>query len=170
MKPKFKPKFNHIGIVVKDIEKTMEMFSELFDVELPKTGPDSRIHEYPQGKYAMLKANGFWIELLEEKEGPMADFLKKNGDGAVAEICFVVDDIEKYYDKFKKMGLTPVDYFGEPLVDEKYFVIPVPGLPEGSVKCFYLPRKGNEPAFEILEEPPYPEDSEEELQKLTQQK
>jgi hypothetical protein len=53
----------------------------------------------------------------------------------------------------KKMGLTLVDSFGKPLVGKKYFVIPVQGLPEGSVKCFYLSRKGNEPAFEILEYP-----------------
>jgi hypothetical protein len=49
----------------------------LFNVKLPKRGPFSRIIEHPLGRYAMLNAHGCMIELLEETEGPNADFLKE---------------------------------------------------------------------------------------------
>ena len=144
-----KPKFDHVGIVVENIEKTKERLSTLFETELPSAGPYNRILKWRTTRFAMLSANGACVELLEPKEGPMLDFLRKKGDGAVCEICFGVDDIEKYYDKIKSMGITPLDDFdGSPLIEKKYHGPTVSGA-----KLFYLPRRGDEPAFEILQRP-----------------
>ena len=55
--------------------------------------------------------------------------------------------------------MSPVDYFGTPLVDQKYVVVANPGLPEDMwAKCFYInvtlkPRHGH--AIEILEYPEF---------------
>ena len=169
-----KPKFDHIGIVVKNMEKTLEFLSKLFEVELPpSSSPLSKVYRIlpgqDGGRWAMVPTDGLdstKIEPLEPKgESWLTDFLRANGDMAVAEICFRVDDIEKFYDKVKEMGLTPVDGNGEPLVDKKYFRVPISGVP-AEIKCFYFnlslkPNKG--PAFEILE---YPDVSEEEILEL----
>ena len=172
-----KPKFDHIGIVVKNMEKTLELLSKLFEVELPpSSSPLSKIYrvidspELSGGiRWAMIPTDGpdsTMIEPLEPKgKSWLLDFLKANGDMAISEICFRVDDIEKFYDKVKKMGFTPVDGNGKPLVDKKYFLVTIPGVP-AEIKCFYfnMPLKPNQgPAFEILE---YPDVSEEELLEL----
>jgi len=142
-----KLEFDHVGMVVKSIKKTMDNLSALFGVELPKSGFFSQIFEYEEGRFVMLPVNGVKIELLQPKAGPLLDFLKERGDGALCEICFRVDNIEKQYDKFKKMGITPLDDFdGTPLIDRKY-------TPTHGAKFFYLPRKGKGAAFEILELP-----------------
>ena len=68
---------------------------------------------------------------------------------AVAEICFRVADIEKFYDKVKKMGFTPVDDTGLPLTDRKYAVIEdQPGV---IAKFFYFNVPNAGVSFEILE-------------------
>jgi catechol 2,3-dioxygenase-like lactoylglutathione lyase family enzyme len=172
-----KPKFDHVGIVVKNLEKTLEFLSKLFEVELPpSSSPLSKLFrvidlpEFAGGiRAAMVPTDGpdsTTIDLMEPKgESWLMDFLRANGDMAVAEICFRVDDIEKFYDKVKETGFTPVDGNGEPLVDKKYLLITIPGVPL-EIKYFYfnIPFKPNQgPAFEILE---VPEVSEEELLEL----
>lgn len=162
-----KPKFDHIGIVVKNMEKTLEFLSKLFEVGLPpSSSPLSKVFrvidlpEFAGGiRAAIVPTDGpdsTTIHLMEPKgESWLMDFLRANGDMAVAEICFRVDDIEKFYDKVKEMGFTPVDGNGEPLVDKKYFLITIPGVPL-EIKCFYfnLPLKPNQgPAFHFLEVP-----------------
>ena len=139
--------FDHVGMVVKNIENTMNELKKLFGLELAKNGPYSQIFEWEEGRFVMLPTNGVKIELLEPKAGPLLDFLKERGDGALCEICFRVNEIEKHYDRFKKMGLTPLDDFeGKPLIERKY-------TPSHTAKFFYLPRKGKGAAFEILELP-----------------
>ena len=161
-----KPKFHHIGIVVKNIEKTLEFFSKLFEVRLPSpSSPLSKVFKIIDSpewgvRWVVIPTDGLdnpMIDLIEPKgESWLMDFLRANGgDMVLAEICFRVDDIEKFYDKVKGMGFTPVDGNGEPLVDKKYFLITIPRIPV-EIKCFYinLPLKpGQGPAFEIIEYP-----------------
>ena len=153
MRLKFKPKFDHIGIVVKNLENVSDFLSKLFETDQP-----SFISAWEEGRYTMIPTDGpdsTKIEPLEPKKGWLLDFLRANGEMAVAEICFRVYDIEEFYDKVRGMGLTPVDDYGVPLVDKKYFLI---NDEEGvTAKCFYfnLPLKPNQgPAFEIIEYSP----------------
>jgi len=181
MNSKSKPKFDHIGIVVKNAEKTLQFLSELLDLTLPSPsssgGKVFRIFDAEDAgfRWVLVPTDGrasAMIELLQPlRESHLSGFLKTSGDMAVAEICFRVDDIKKFYDKVKEMGLTPVDSEGKPLVEQRYFVIPFPGLPdEYSLKCFYINmplRQSQGPAIEILEYPPV---FEEKLEKFTRPK
>jgi len=147
MKPKFKPKFHHIGIVVKNMEQTLELFAKLFELEKPTS-----IISWEDGRYAMIPTDGPdnpMIEPLEPNKGWLLDLLNTSGEMAVAEICFRVADIEEFYDRVKVMGFTPVDDTGAPLTDRKFVVIEdQPGV---VAKFFYFNVPNAGVSFEILE-------------------
>lgn len=147
-----KVKFDHIGIVVKDLEKAIEFYSGVFGFRQPKTGPYSRVLEVDKPgyklRYVLLSANGVSIELLEPKEGPWTKRLEEKGEGAICELCIEVDDIEEFHDKIKKMGITPVGRFGQSLVEEKYVEAP------SGARFIYLPLdKTYGTLIEVLERP-----------------
>jgi catechol 2,3-dioxygenase-like lactoylglutathione lyase family enzyme len=151
-------KFDHIGIMVKpgNLEKVMEFYKNLFGFELPKTGPYSKVVDMGSWKYCLISSKGSGKEetFIEFFEPPSeasyhTDLLK--GEGTIVELCITVDNIEQWYDKLKKMGITPLDLNGNPLVDKKY-----DGVPTGS-KFFYLPRSVTfGTTIEILERPGQP--------------
>lgn len=147
-----KVKFDHVGIVVEDLEKSIKFYSDVFGFKQPKTGPYSKILivDKPRYKvrYAMLTNNGFFIELLEGKEGPWEERLKEKGQGAICEMCFAVDNIEKFHDEIEKQGMTPVDGYGTPLVDKKYVE-----APSGSRFIYLRPKETNGTLIEILQRP-----------------
>ena len=94
--------FTHIGMVVPDVEQTVEMLSELWGVEAPG------IFEVPQVAYpptatgdrdasvklAQLELDNLTIELLEPTGGPSPyrSWLDEHGAG-VNHIAFAVSDI-----------------------------------------------------------------------------
>jgi len=167
MKAKAEPKFDHIGLAVRDMEKTLDFLTQ-FGVTLPP--PSSNLSNFfkvrdcrPAGvKWALIpthRLENAMIEPLEPtRESYLSEFLKTRGDMSVVEIAFRVDDIEDFYDRVKKMGMTPLDEDGHPLTDSKYFMVCTCCMPEkDQIKCFYLniPLKpGDGPAIEILEYPP----------------
>jgi hypothetical protein len=95
----------------------------------------------------MLECGGTYFELIEPREGVWMDFLKEKGDGAICELCVLVDDIEKARDHVEKMGITPMDRFRKPLKDG------FEEAPSGS-RYFYLPTKSTHGTWiEVLERP-----------------
>lgn len=123
-----KMKFDHIGIVVKDLDKAIKFYSEVFGFRIPETGPYSKILEIDQPgykiRYVLLEANGVYIELLEPKKGPWLKRLEERGEGSIWEVCFEVEDIDEAYDEFNNMGITPTDRFDRPLAKGRYTVSP----------------------------------------------
>ncbi|KYH34812.1 hypothetical protein CLTEP_12770 [Clostridium tepidiprofundi DSM 19306] len=99
---------DHIGYIVKDIEKSILEFEYLGYKREDKTFKDLKRRIYIQ----FMKNNGHKIELVSplEKGSPIDDILKRQGEGAY-HICYVVDDI---YDKISQ------------LKDRKYIVIQIP--------------------------------------------
>lgn len=159
------PKINHIGIDVRNLDKAFKFFSELFGVELPNELTklliiDKQVRSSLKGdkpkQFAFIPAGGAdktILELYEARPGSWEHELlaQLNGEMAVCEIGFEVDDIEKYYDNAIKMGLSPCDADGEPLIGKKYDV-----AREGELewKYFFLnlptrPYKG--PLIEIMQ-------------------
>jgi catechol 2,3-dioxygenase-like lactoylglutathione lyase family enzyme len=143
-------KFDHVAIVVRDIEKATRFYKELFGWEQPKSGPKGKIQEVNMPgvrlRFTPLVLNDLSIELMEPKEGPWFKRLKEKGEG-ICKICVAVDDIDEFANKVEKMGLKPLDRLMQPLVKEKYVVGTLGG------RFFYLPvDKTFGTYIEVLEE------------------
>lgn len=104
-------KIEHIGIAVKDISKSDELFKKLFGVEAYKLEEVSS-----EGvKTSFFQVGPNKIELLEatSPESPVAKFIDKKGEG-IHHIAFEVEDINAELERLKKEGFdlihsTPKD-------------------------------------------------------------
>ena len=96
-------KIEHIGIAVKDLEKSNQLFASLFGEQHYK------IEEvFSEGvKTSFFKSGPNKIELLEatSPESPIAKFIAKKGEG-IHHIAFAVDDIKAEIERLKKEGFT----------------------------------------------------------------
>ncbi|RNC88118.1 MAG: methylmalonyl-CoA epimerase [Winogradskyella sp.] len=102
-------KIEHIGIAVKDIESSNQLFKALFGEEHYKT--ESVESEGVLTSFFGCGPNK--IELLQatKPDSPIAKFIEKKGEG-IHHIAFAVDDIEAEinrlkYDGFKMIHETP---------------------------------------------------------------
>jgi methylmalonyl-CoA/ethylmalonyl-CoA epimerase len=118
-------KIDHIGIAVRSIEKTSELFSNILGLKVA----GEEIVEEQKVKIAFLPLGDSELELLESTspEGPIAKFIEKKGEG-IQHIAFRVDNIEKALEKLKKEGVS--------LIDEK------PRYGAGGAKIAFLHPKG----------------------------
>jgi methylmalonyl-CoA/ethylmalonyl-CoA epimerase len=96
-------KIEHIGIAVKDLEKSNTLFSQLFGETHYK------IEEVASEgvKTSFFKSGPNKIELLEatDPESPIAKYIEKKGEG-IHHIAFAVDDIISEIDRLKNQGFT----------------------------------------------------------------
>jgi methylmalonyl-CoA/ethylmalonyl-CoA epimerase len=99
-------KIEHIGIAVKNMEKSIKLFEALLGTKC------YAIEEVPNQKVktAFFKVGQTKIELLEStsSEGSIAKFIEKRGEG-VHHIAFKVDNIEEALNKAKDEKLKPID-------------------------------------------------------------
>jgi len=86
-------KIEHIGIAVKDIEKSNKLFAALFGK--------------PHVKTSFFDVGPNKIELLEATtpESPIAKFIAKKGEG-IHHIAFAVTDIVSEIKRLKEEGFT----------------------------------------------------------------
>ena len=96
-------KIEHIGIAVKDLEKSNKLFASLFGKEHYK------IEEVASEgvKTSFFKSGPNKIELLEatNPKSPIARFLEKKGEG-IHHIAFAVDDIKSEIKRLQEEGFT----------------------------------------------------------------
>lgn len=94
-------KIEHIGIAVKDLDASNDLFKKLFDK------PHYKIEEVlSEGvKTSFFKVGPNKIELLQatNKTSPIAKFIEKKGEG-IHHIAFAVDDIVKEIKRLKSEG------------------------------------------------------------------
>ena len=97
---------DHIGIAVKNLDNALEIYARILGLEVEKI----RIFDEQKVKIAFLLAGETRIELLEptDKEGPVARFIEKRGEG-VHHLAFTVADIEAFLQKMKDKGIVVVD-------------------------------------------------------------
>ncbi|RLD27804.1 MAG: methylmalonyl-CoA epimerase [Bacteroidetes bacterium] len=92
-------KIEHIGIAVKDIKTSNELFEKIFGK------PHYKIEEVENEgvKTSFFKVGINKIELLEatNEDSPIAKFIKTKGEG-IHHIAFEVDDIEAEISRLKK--------------------------------------------------------------------
>lgn len=96
-------KIEHIGIAVKDLEKSNALFASFFGEEHYK------IEEVlSEGvKTSFFKSGPNKIELLQatNPQSPIAKFIERKGEG-IHHIAFAVDNIHKEIERLKNQGFT----------------------------------------------------------------
>lgn len=96
-------KIEHIGIAVKDLEKSNELFGKLFGKEHYKI--EEVLSEGVKTSFFQVGENK--IELLEatNENSPIAKFIDKKGEG-IHHIAFDVDDIVAEMARLSAEGFT----------------------------------------------------------------
>ena len=109
-------KIEHIGIAVKDIEKSNEVFTSLFGK--PHYKIEDVESEGVKTSFFMCGPNK--IELLQatHKESPIAKFIEKKGEG-IHHIAFAVEDIEEEIKRLVKEGFQMIHYTPKKGADNK---------------------------------------------------
>ena len=96
-------KIEHIGIAVKDIKKSNDLFSKLFGEshykieEVASEGVNTSFFKVGDNKIELLEATN--------PDSPIAKFIEKKGEG-IHHIAFDVDDIEAEILRLQREGFT----------------------------------------------------------------
>jgi len=112
-------KIEHIGIAVKNLEKSNALFSKLFGAEHYKVERVER--EGVSTSFFQVGPNK--IELLEatNPDSPIAKFLNKKGEG-IHHIAFAVEDIHGEMARLQAEGVTLLSDEPKPGADNKLVV------------------------------------------------
>jgi methylmalonyl-CoA/ethylmalonyl-CoA epimerase len=96
----------HLGIAVKDIEKSLKALSQMIEFERPA------IKEFPEKemKCAVVETKGVALEFLQDDSdsGFLGRFRREKGD-AIHHFCLVSDNIEEDVEALKKRGVEMMD-------------------------------------------------------------
>jgi len=96
----------HLGIVVKDLEKSLKALSQIIEFEKPA------VKEFPDKKMrcAVVETRGIPLEFLQDNSdnGFMARFNREKGD-AIHHFCVVSDNIEQDVETLIKRGVEMMD-------------------------------------------------------------
>jgi methylmalonyl-CoA/ethylmalonyl-CoA epimerase len=109
-------KIEHIGVAVKDLEKSNQLFAKLLGVSHYKTEEVAS-----EGvKTSFFKSGPNKIELLEavSEDSPIAKFIKKKGEG-VHHIAFAVENLEKELKRLEDEGFNILRGFPKKGADNK---------------------------------------------------
>lgn len=112
-------KIEHIGIAVKDIEKSNTLFASLFGEEHYKI--EDVLSEGVKTSFFQVGPNK--IELLEASnpDSPIAKFIDKKGEG-IHHIAFGVENIESEIERLKNKGFTIINETPKKGADNKLVV------------------------------------------------
>ena len=119
---------DHIGIAVKDIEKSILLFEKLLNTACYK------IEEVKaQGvKTSFFKTGDQKIELVASlaDKSPIESFLEKKGEG-LHHIAFEVADIKSEVERLKSEGFVPIDEIPKKGADNKMVIFLHPKTTNG---------------------------------------
>lgn len=129
-------KVEHIGIAVKDLENSNDLFKKLFGKSHYKI--ESVDSEFVNTSF--FKVGSTKIELLEatKEDSAIAKFIEKRGEG-IHHIAFEVKDIYKEMKRLEKEGFR--------LINEK----PKKGA-DNKLVCFLHPKSSNGVLIELCQE------------------
>lgn len=121
-------KIEHIGIAVKDLNVSNELFAALFGA------PHYKMEEVASEgvKTSFFKSGPNKIELLEatNPESPIAKFIEKRGEG-IHHIAFAVEDIEAEIERLTKEGFIVLNKTPKKGADNKLVVFLHPKTTNG---------------------------------------
>lgn len=123
-------KIEHIGIAVKDIEASNQLFAKLFNKEHYKTEEV----ESEGVKTSFFQLGESKIELLEatREDSPIAKFIAKKGEG-VHHIAFDVTDIHAEVERLKEEGFIVLNETPKKGADNKLVVFLHPKSTNGTL-------------------------------------
>ena len=126
----------HIGIAVRDLAASNELFTKLLNVAPYK----SEAVESEGVTTSFFKVSQTKIELLEatNPDSPIAKFLDKKGEG-IHHIAFEVDDIRAEMERLKGEGFTVLNEIPKRGADNK-------------LVCFLHPKGTNGVLVELCQE------------------
>jgi methylmalonyl-CoA/ethylmalonyl-CoA epimerase len=129
-------KIEHIGIAVKDLEKSNLLFRALLGVDSYKT--EEVISE--SVTVSFFKTGESKIELLQatDENSPIAKFISKKGEG-IHHLAFEVDDILKAMTELKNLGFELLSETPKQGADNKLI-------------CFLHPKSTNGVLIELCQE------------------
>jgi methylmalonyl-CoA/ethylmalonyl-CoA epimerase len=121
-------KIEHIGIAVKSIDESNNLFTKLFGEPNYKT----ETVESEGVKTSFFKVGINKIELLEatKEDSPIAKFIDKKGEG-IHHIAFDVDDIEAEVERLKTEGFIVLNEKPKKGADNKLVVFLHPKTTNG---------------------------------------
>ncbi len=126
----------HVGIAVRDIATSNDLFSKLLNVQPYKAetvaseGVTTSFFQVNQTKIELLEATNL--------DSPIAKFLEKKGEG-IHHIAFAVDDILTEMDRLKAEGFTVLNEIPKRGADNK-------------LVCFLHPKGTNGVLVELCQE------------------
>jgi len=131
-------KIEHIGIAVKNLKDSNELFSKLFGEAHYKT---EKVKSEGVNT-SFFKVGDNKIELLEatKMDSPIARFIEKKGEG-IHHIAFDVDDIEAEIKRLKKEGFKVLNETPKKGADNK-------------LVAFLHPKSSNGVLIELCQEIP----------------
>lgn len=102
---------NHIGIAVKDIEKSKDLFKRIFGVENFHT---EKV-DTQKVEVASFSIGGVLIELTAptDDSSPIAKFIEKKGEG-IHHIAFETDDINNELERLKEEEIQLINEIAQP--------------------------------------------------------
>lgn len=129
-------KIEHIGIAVKDVNQSNELFKKLFGKEHYKV--EAVASEGVSTSFFMLGETK--IELLEAttENSAIAKFIEKKGEG-IHHIAYEVDNLDAEMERLKKEGFELINQTAKDGADNKRI-------------CFLHPKTTNGVLIELCEE------------------
>ncbi|TKC10612.1 methylmalonyl-CoA epimerase [Pedobacter polaris] len=129
-------KIEHIGIAVKNLTNSIDIYQRLLNTDCYKT----ELVASESVNTAFLKTGENKIELLvaTSPDSAIAKFLEKKGEG-VHHIAFAVDDILEEMDRLKKEGFVLLNDQPKKGADNK-------------MVCFVHPKEANGVLIELCQE------------------
>ena len=129
-------KIEHIGIAVKSLETSNELFSKLFDKqpykveEVESEGVNTSFFQLGESKIELLEAT--------KEESAIAKFIAKKGEG-IHHIAYAVEDIYSEMERLKKEGFILLNETPKQGADNK-------------LVCFLHPKSSNGVLVELCQD------------------
>jgi methylmalonyl-CoA/ethylmalonyl-CoA epimerase len=96
-------KIEHIGIAVKDLDQSCDLYEKLLGV--PAYKRESVVSEGVSAAFFLTGENKIELLSATEKDSPIAAFLEKRGEG-IHHIAFDVDDIKAEMERLRNNGFV----------------------------------------------------------------
>lgn len=93
-------RIDHVGILVKNVHSGIESFEKIFGLKLEKL-EQLKIRDY-ESKIGFFSVGDIHLEIIQsgQKEGMMADFLRRFGEG-IHHIAFEVGNLDRIVQELK---------------------------------------------------------------------
>ena len=131
-------KIDHVGIIVRDLDKAVRLYKELLDMPM--------VFEENQGWIsAIVQTDSGKLELMQptDENGPVGKALAKRGEG-IHHLAIEVDDVQRYLDKAERIGLSLIDKHPRKGSEERLIGFIHPKSVNGVLLEFNMPGPGKE--------------------------